>query len=132
MIFNSPPESLISRHQITWGCAEWRLHAWPEVISTHLSLIKGKACALYKLHRDISPRFLRITSSSCPSYLWPRGSATSHLTHQIPDFSAWSLPGPNRYAPFLCSNAQHGPLFPLPPTLSSSQGPLPTSITCFS
>ena len=92
MTFISPPENLISRHQITWGCAEWGLHAWPEVISTHLSLIKGRACVLYKLHRDTAPRFLRITSSSCPSYLGPQGSATSHLTSQILDFSCMDPP----------------------------------------
>lgn len=29
MIFNSPPEKLISRRQISRGCADKGLHAWP-------------------------------------------------------------------------------------------------------
>lgn len=73
MIFNGPPENLISRHRITWGCAEEGWHTWSEVISFYLALIEGSARTIYEPHRGPSTSCLR-------AHLFP------HFVHLV-----WSL-----------------------------------------
>lgn len=109
MILNSPPENLISRRRVTWGWAEGVPRVWPEVVSAHLSLIEGRACATYKLHKDSSPGSLRVPSSSSgPSCLERWGSVTCQLTCQTPDFSHTGPPWPEELSviPLLQSPAR--------------------------
>lgn len=88
-------------------------------------LIEGRAHArtgsTEPLHQA-SGRHLHLAppcTPPCPSQLGPRASQSPPV--QI-------LPGPDSWASFLRSNTQHGSLWPLPPTLSSSSGASPTHL----
>lgn len=134
MLLKSPPENLISRCQITLGYAgEVCMHG-QRALGLFCPWSKAEHVPCTNCTETPSP----VSDSQSPLLPlvhlgWGFGAQSpASWPARLQTFPAEILHSPHSWVSFLCSDAQHGCLLALPPSLSSSQGPLPTFLTCSS
>lgn len=134
MIFNSPPENLISRQRTTQGCAEGGLYAWP-LAPICIWLKAEHTCHVPAPHSPLC-QVSQSPLPSCPPCLGPwtfQKEYCSQLPADSPDSSSFLhrtslvlLAGHHSSAQ-MPSRAPYCLFYQL---LSLCQGPLPTSLPC--